>query len=362
MLESPYPPPMFWVFSILIVSFFLFSLFLLALLALAETTLASLTEEKVLLLKDKQGVIDAKSVVWLDCLLSNKKGINTIILILTHTVNAVITACTTYFSGFLVGLLCSGIALLLGEVTPKAVALYGNTKVTNLAIKVIKFCFYISSWIFYIFNKFSVLNFIRKKFNDAVSESVDPQQELWAAVNVRHKKGAITDHDNAMFTAILKSHKIQIKDVMTPYNSSNNTVKMIDKHWSFKKITEFLTQNIKHTRFPVVFDNKKKIILKKDIFGIFNAKDFFAQEELLSKNKIRPDNIRISESLWIRAKERLIYANENSSIKDQLVLFQKDKSHLAIVLNNSNEMVGIVTLEDLLEEIVGEIIDEYDEV
>jgi len=130
--------------------------------------------------------------------------------------------------------------------------------------------------------------------------------------------------------------KVNVSDIMVP----RSEVVLIDKNLSFEEIIKIVVED-GHSRFPVYeeqIDNILGILYVKDLLKYFN-KPKFKIEEILRKPIFVPENKLASELL-----------------KD----FKEDRIHLAIVVNEYGTMVGIICLEDILEEIVGEIIDEYE--
>jgi len=193
-------------------------------------------------------------------------------------------------------------------------------------------------WIFFypaniIFSFFGKKN-PEKKENDQDDLS---EKELEVFIEESTKEGVIEKEDTEMITSIIEFGDTLVKEIMTPRVnmvyipidiSLNNLVKLINAK--------------KKSRYPVIsnrVDNIEGIILSKDVFSYLNKKDFHIKK-ILRKAFFIPETMRILELL----KE-----------------LQKSKQKFAIVVDEFGGISGVVTMEDIIEEIVGEIQDEYDE-
>lgn len=130
--------------------------------------------------------------------------------------------------------------------------------------------------------------------------------------------------------------KISVADIMVP----RSEVVLIDKNLSLEEILKIVVED-GHSRFPVYeeqIDNILGVLYVKDLLKFFKRKDF----EI--KNILREP----------------IFVPENKTASDLLKEFKEKRIHFAIVVNEYGTMVGVVCLEDIIEEIVGEIEDEYD--
>jgi Mg2+/Co2+ transporter CorB len=168
-------------------------------------------------------------------------------------------------------------------------------------------------------------------------------QELRSTIDLHHTEGAVVKKDRDMLGGILDLSQLEVSDVMI------HRTKMLSFDIA-KPVGGMLDDILKsgHTRIPVWKDNPDNIV------GILNAKDLFAE---LHKNggdvtKVKVEDI--TSAPWFVPGTR--------PLSDQLSAFLRRRSHFAIVVDEYGEMMGIVTLEDIIEEIVGEISDEHDSV
>jgi Mg2+/Co2+ transporter CorB len=166
-------------------------------------------------------------------------------------------------------------------------------------------------------------------------------EELRGAINLHHKEGAVQTNDRNMLGGILDLKELQVSDVMI----HRKNITMIDADLPPEEIIErVLTQP--HTRLPVYKGDNDNII------GMLHAKD------LLRALSRAQGNIKAMNIGSLIAKPWFI--PETSSLTDQLRAFLQRRTHFALVIDEYGALKGLITLEDILEEIVGEIRDEHD--
>lgn len=166
-------------------------------------------------------------------------------------------------------------------------------------------------------------------------------EELRGAINLHHKEGAVQTNDRNMLGGILDLKELQVSDVMI----HRKNITMIDADLPPEEIIErVLTQP--HTRLPVYKGDSDNII------GMLHAKD------LLRALSRAQGNIKAVNIASMIAKPWFI--PDTSSLTDQLRAFLQRRTHFALVIDEYGALKGLITLEDILEEIVGEIRDEHD--
>ena len=163
------------------------------------------------------------------------------------------------------------------------------------------------------------------------------EEELRTIVDVSHEKGVIESDEKEMIYNVFDLGDANAKDIMVP----RVHVTFADVNNTYEELIEIFRKD-KFTRLPVYEDNPDNIV------GIINMKDLLLYERNASFN-IRD----------IMRKPHFTY--EYKSISELLVEMRESTFNIAIVLDEYGEMAGLITLEDILEEIVGEIHDEYDE-
>lgn len=166
-------------------------------------------------------------------------------------------------------------------------------------------------------------------------------QELRGAIDLHHKEGTVVKGDRDMLGGILDLRELEVSDVMV-HRTEMDTVS------ADEPMEVIIRQAMKgaYSRLPVWRGDPDNII------GILNVKDILRE---LSSAAWKVDDVKIDTLLvppW--------FVPDTTSLKDQLAEFQKRKSHIALVVDEYGEVMGLVTLEDIIEEIVGQISDEHD--
>ncbi len=159
---------------------------------------------------------------------------------------------------------------------------------------------------------------------------------------------AIEENDIPLYTGkmllnILKLEKLQIKDIMVP----RTDIDCVEENSSIEDLAKIIIKN-GHSRIPIYRENKDQII------GVIHAKDILPlilDSEKNFKQKIKDLKDILRPPLFIP---------ETKNVKEMLLEFQNKRVHLAIAIDEYGGTAGLVTLEDILEEIVGEIEDEHD--
>jgi Mg2+/Co2+ transporter CorB len=165
--------------------------------------------------------------------------------------------------------------------------------------------------------------------------------ELRGAVEVLHMQGSVVKADRDRLGAILDLHELEVSDVMI-HRTAMRSLNAGDP-------PEVLARSIlesPHTRMPVWRDEVENII------GVVHAKDFLRALMDAGNDPAKVDIAKVASKPW--------FVPDSTSLQDQLSAFLRRKSHFAIVVDEYGEVEGLVTLEDILEEIVGEISDEHD--
>ena len=163
------------------------------------------------------------------------------------------------------------------------------------------------------------------------------EEELLTMVEEAQDDGGINDEEGELIRNAIEFNDIQVTDVHTP----RVDVVAIDETDSREEIDRVFCES-NFTRLPVYRDTIDNII------GIINQKDFY------NSNKFKGD---IKDII-----SKPLYVIPNMKISELLPLLQANKTHIAVITDEYGGTVGIVTLEDILEELVGEIWDEHDEV
>ncbi|MFA5513085.1 MAG: hemolysin family protein [Candidatus Kapaibacterium sp.] len=180
-----------------------------------------------------------------------------------------------------------------------------------------------------------------QKFLDSKPESADynSEEELRQLIEESAGAGNIEEDESKLIENIFEFKETTVKQVMTP----RKNIVAVSDDWSENEILETVALE-GYSRYPVFMNNIDSIR------GILHSKDLVAL--MMNKKLIVMNDI-------IRP---VIFVNEDKYIDELLREFQKTKIQMAVVLDNFGGTSGIITMEDILEEIVGEIHDEHDEV
>ena len=241
------------------------------------------------------------------------------------------------FSMSIITVLITVILLVFGEITPKTIALKNADQLVISFSKPIKLFLTIMAPIIYIFDTLSSL--IRKifKMDSDPRDQLVSIEELKALFEIGHEEGTIEKEKNEMIRNIFDFSDTIVREIMTPRTdavclNSENTV---------KDAISLITSK-GHSRIPIYADKMDNII------GVAYAKDLLA----IPPQK-QDENIK-------EHQRSAIFIPETKNISDLLEQMQKSRFHLAIAVDEYGGMAGLVTLEDIIEEIIGEIEDEYD--
>ena len=229
------------------------------------------------------------------------------------------------------------LVLIFGEITPKTSAtLYSETMALRFA-KPIYMIMQVLTPVIFIVDKLSqgvlrLLHVDPNKKQDAITED-----ELRTIVEVSHEEGVIESDEKKMIYHVFDFGDSVAKDIMVP----RIDMTFIDVNATFSEVIEVFRE-VKYTRYPVYEETTDNVI------GIINIKDL-----LLTENQ---------KKFCIRDYLREpLYTYEFKKTAELMVELRKTQNNIAIVLDEYGATAGLITLEDMLEEIVGEIRDEYDE-
>lgn len=227
------------------------------------------------------------------------------------------------------------LVLIFGEITPKNVAKDCPEKLAMFSAPIIR----VLIWIFTPLNLlFGLWKKLVSKVLHLESDSKMSQEELLMLVEEVREGGTIDSEEGDLLKNAIEFNDMRAEDILT----HRVDLEAVDIESTKKEIAEVFTQS-KFARLPVYEDSIDNII------GILNMKDFYDGTGITAKS-IRD----------IMTKPLFVLKSEK--IDELLKLLQETKSQMAVILDEYGGTLGIVTLEDILEELVGEIWDEHDEV
>jgi Mg2+/Co2+ transporter CorB len=166
-------------------------------------------------------------------------------------------------------------------------------------------------------------------------------EEIRGAVEFHHEGGSIESRDRRMLGAVLDLSEMDVSEVMV----HRKAIAMLDADLSPRELVA-AAMNAPHTRMPLFKDDPENIV------GVIHARDLLKAVAAKGGRADELDVAAIARQPW--------FIPETTNLKDQLSAFLRAKNPLALVVDEYGALQGLVTLEDILEEIVGEIEDEYD--
>jgi Mg2+/Co2+ transporter CorB len=166
-------------------------------------------------------------------------------------------------------------------------------------------------------------------------------QELRGAIELQHKEGSVKKGDRDMLGGVLDLPGLTVKDIMV----HRTKMQAINADDPMSKILDEVLKN-QYTRMPVWRDDPENII------GVLNAKDIMTTLSAVGWNVAKLDIKALIKDAW--------FVPDTRNLKDQLNAFLRRKAHVALIVDEYGVVQGLVTLEDIIEEIVGQISDETD--
>jgi Mg2+/Co2+ transporter CorB len=236
----------------------------------------------------------------------------------------------------------TGIVVVFAEVLPKTAAFNAPDRIALLVARPV-------DWTVRIFAPMliavealvrALLRLIGMKVGDDQS-MMSPHEELRGTVDLLHHEGSVEKHDRDMFGGLLDLRDLVVSDIMI-HRTEMITVCADDP--AEEVINEVLQSPV--TRIPLWSGKPENII------GILHAKDLLRAIKAATDDLSKVDVKAIARLPW--------FVPDIRPLSEQLKAFRRRKTHFALVVDEYGEVMGLVTLEDILEEIVGDISDEHD--
>lgn len=306
----------------------------------AETSMTTVNRIRIQALAESGD----KRAVILEKIITDPSRMLSTILIGNNIVNMAASALMTtltirvlgnFYVGFATGLLTL-VILIFGEITPKTLASIYCEKLSLSYARVIWFLMFILTPLVFLTGKLSGAVMYLFRINPNARMNKMTEHELRTLVNVSQEDGVIEREEKQMIYNVFDFGDSTAKDVMIP----RIDMTFVDVDADQEELMEIFRQDM-HTRFPVYEDNTDNVI------GIINMKDLL----------VYPKDQEFSIRSILREP---FFTYEQKGTADLLEQMREASVSLAIVLDEYGATSGLVTLENLLEEIVGEIRDEYD--
>jgi len=306
----------------------------------AETALTTVNKMRIRALIDEGN----KRAVKVGKILDNPGKMLSAVLIGNNIVNISASSLATVLATKLFGSSGAGIAtgvltlliLIFGEITPKSLATLYSEKLSLFYAGIILFLMKIFTPIIIIVNKLSHGLLLLLHIDPAKKVAAMTESELRTIVDVSHEEGVLESEEHSIIQNLFDFGDAQAKDVMIP----RIDMTLIDVNATYDELLATFEET-RYTRFPVYENTTDNVI------GIINMKDIllYKSENIFSiRDFLRDVN----------------YTYEHKNLSELMLEMRKTSVNIVIVLDEYGATSGLITLEDLLEEIVGEIRDEYD--
>ncbi len=226
------------------------------------------------------------------------------------------------------------IVLIFGEITPKTLAKKRPEAFAMFAapfLKLLMIIFFVFAFIFKKWQDF-VSKLIKDKEEDQVTE-----EEIISLVEEATEDGVLDEDESELIKSAIEFGDLEVIDIFTP----RVDIVALPSDATYEEIDQAFAGNA-FSRLPIYEEDIDHII------GIIYYKDFYQAEE---------DNFKLSDII-----KQPMFVTKHKLVNELLKEFQMKKQHFAVVADEFGSIAGIVTMEDILEEIVGEIWDEYDEI
>ncbi len=246
------------------------------------------------------------------------------------------TGLAAFAAGISTGVLTLTV-LVFGEITPKTCATIHSEKIALAYAPVIYGWMIPATPLIYIMNHLSMGILFLMRVNPEDRSDAYTEEEIRTIVEVSHEDGVIEPEERKMINNVFDFGDATAKDVMVP----KVDMSFLNVTASYHEMLELYKEN-KYTRYPVYEESTDNVI------GMINVKDLLIYED---KEHFDSRNIM----------REVLYTHEHKKTSDIMLEMKQSSTNLAIVLDEYGVTSGMVTMEDLLEEIIGDIRDEYDE-
>lgn len=225
--------------------------------------------------------------------------------------------------------------LIFGEITPKSMAKVHAERYAMFTAPIMRVCVFVLTPLNFFFGLFAKLmsKLFRSSGDDGITE-----EELITMVEEAESEGGLDAHESQLIRAAIEFNDLEVEEILIP----RVDITAVEKSSSMDYLAVTFAES-GYSRLPVYEGTIDNII------GIIHEKDFYAARH----RKLDGFEDYIAE---------VHYTAESTKISALLRVLQKTKAHMAIVVDEYGGTQGLVTLEDILEELVGEIWDEHDEV
>ena len=235
------------------------------------------------------------------------------------------------------------IVVIFAEVLPKSWAISNADRFAMLMAPIIRFFVVVLMPLTVLVTSVvrALLHMLGTRFD--INQSIlTAHDELRGTVEMLHQDGSVVKDDKDRFGGLLNLNELNVSDIMI---HRTQILSINSEEFPQEQISQILSSP--YSRMPVWKGESENII------GVLHTKDLLRHLAHVNHDVSKIDIIRICSTPW--------FVPESTNLKSQLNAFLRRKMHFALVVDEYGEVQGLVTLEDILEEIVGEITDEYDD-
>ncbi len=308
----------------------------------SETAITATSKARIIS-KIKKGSKRANFVLNI---LNEKDNVISSLLLSNNLVNILASSLATAFLYDIFGvtgifyatLIMTVVLVIFAEVLPKT---YSLNKPTRTALTISPIIYYLSKILFpivYIINLLVKL-IVKKRDQDHKISDQQSEEELLGVIDMYKTSNPDSEHEKDMLQSILELNDTTVEEVFTHRKNIYSIESNLEVNELIKKINES-----RFTRIPIWKDNPENIT------GLLNVRSL--NIDLSDKDSSKEIIFDKISKPW--------FIPETTNLLDQLVEFKKRKEHLALVVDEYGELLGLITLEDIIEEIVGDIVDEID--
>ncbi|MBQ9943204.1 MAG: HlyC/CorC family transporter [Clostridia bacterium] len=305
-----------------------------------ETAYSSLNRTRLKSLADNGNKKAARALKLAD----NYDDLLSTILIGNNIVNIGLASIATVFFVNLLGggagpsvstIVTTVVVLIFGEISPKSMAKESPESFAMAVAGIVTALTKVFKPINWLFSKWKLL--LSKLFKVKDDRRLT-QDELITMVEEVEQEGGMDADDSDLVRSAIEFHDQEVADILTP----RVRVEGVPQDASFAEVSEIFEES-GYSRLPVYEETIDRIV------GVIHQKDFY--------RKTKDAQLNMNEIM-----KSPVFVTENTKISDLMRMLQRTKSQLAVVVDEYGGTVGIVTMEDILEELVGEIWDEHDEI
>ena len=313
-----------------------------AFLSGSETAITATSKARIIY-KKKQGSKRAEYVLKI---LNQKDNVISSLVISSNSVNILASSLATAFfydifgvSGIFYSTLIMTVTIVIfAEILPKT---YAINKPNRTTLQISYIIYYLNKILFvFVFSINKIVRLILgRNENDAKNSDLQSEEELKGVIDLYKTSNPDYEQEKDMLQSILQLNDITVEEIFT----HRKNIYSIDSSLTTREIINKINIS-RYTRIPFWRDNPENII------GLLNVRTL--NIDLKNHNESKEIIFDKISNPW--------FIPETTNLLEQLVEFKRRKEHLAFVVDEFGELLGLITLEDIIEEIVGEIVDEID--